>query len=120
MVGEESRLLNFEMSPVGPRRNERDVLYKQRYQAHIQQHHYANPIDDLGRDVKEPLRRTIRRQIKADSSVTARSTVHFTMQSHSFIYVFQSTTFTVGEFEETSERLDTYLHDQFKASLRGG
>ena len=34
------------------------------------------------------------------------------MQSDSFIHVFQSTTFTVGEFEEPSERLNTYLQGQ--------
>ena len=37
-------LLDFEMHPVGPRRNWRDVLHKQRYQARIQQHREANPL----------------------------------------------------------------------------
>ena len=41
-------LLDFEMHLVGPRRKWRDVLHKQRYQACIQQHHEANPTDDLG------------------------------------------------------------------------
>ena len=31
------------------------------------------------------------------------------MQSDAFTHAFQSTTFTVGEFEDGSERLDTYL-----------
>ena len=37
------------------------------------------------------------------------STVYFTMQSRAFTHGFQSTTFTVCEFEEGSERLTTYL-----------
>lgn len=62
-LGGASRMLDFEMSPV----------YKQRYLAHIQLHREANPIDGLRRNVKEALRRTIRHQIEADSSVTACS-----------------------------------------------
>ena len=67
--GPSQPLLDFEMRPVGPRRNWRDVLHKQRYQARIQQHREANPTDDLGREVTEALRRTILRQIKADSTL---------------------------------------------------
>lgn len=36
-------------------------------------------------------------------------TVHFIMQSNAFTHAFQSTTFTMREFEEVSERLDAYL-----------
>ena len=109
MVGGAPPLLDFEMRPVGPRRNWRDVLHKQRYQARMQQHREANPTDDLGREVTEALRRTIHRQIKADSSLKPHHTLHFTMQSDAFTHAFQSTTFTVSEFEEGSDRLDTYL-----------
>ena len=109
MVGGAPPLLDFEMRPVGPRRNWRDVLHKQRYQARIQQHREANPTDDLGREVTEALRRTIHRQIEADSTLKPHHTLHFTMQSDAFTHAFQSTTFTVSEFEEGSNRLDTYL-----------
>ena len=80
-----------------------------RYQAHIQQHCKANPTDDLGREVTEALRRTIRHQIQADSNLTPHSTVHFTMQSDAFTHAFQLMTFTIGEFKDGSERLDIYL-----------
>ena len=53
MVGGTSLLLDFEMRPVEPRCNWRDVLQKQRYQARIQQLREANPSDDLGREVTE-------------------------------------------------------------------
>ena len=102
-------LLDFEMRPVGPQRKGHDVLHKQRYQAHIQQHCKINPTDDLGQEVTEALQQAIHRQIKADSSLTPQSTVHFMMQSDAFTHAFQSTTFPVSEFEEGSGCLDTYL-----------
>ena len=94
---------------MGARRNWRNVLNKQRFEARIQQHRDATPRDDLGREVTEALRRAIRRQIEADNTHTPHSTLHFVMQSDAFNHAFQSTTFTVSEFEEGSERLDTYL-----------
>ena len=102
-------LLDFQLRPLGARRNWRNVLNKQRFEARIQQHRDATPSDDLGREVTEALRRTIRRQIEADSTLTPHSTLHFVMQSDAFNHAFQSTTFTVREFEEGSVRLDTYL-----------
>jgi len=60
------------------------------------------------------LQRSIEQQIAQDPTLTPHSTVHFTMQSSAFTHAFQSTTFTVREFEEGSERLDTYL--QFLAA----
>ena len=121
-------LLDFKMHPVGPRRNWRDVPHKQRYQARIQKHREANPTDDLGREATEALRRTIHRQIKADSSLKPHHTLHFTMQSDAFTYAFPLTTFTVSEFEEGSDRLDRRslrhvptspgIQTQFQSSLR--
>ena len=73
-------LLDFEMHSMGPRRNWRDVLHKQRYQARIQQHRKANPTDDLGREVTEALRRTIHRQIKADSSLKSHIAFHYAIR----------------------------------------
>ena len=55
------------------------------------------------------LERAIERQIEADYTLTPHSTVHFTMQSNTFTHAFQSTTFTVREFEDGTERLETYL-----------
>ena len=85
-------LLDFEMHPVGPRRKWHDVLHKQRYQAPIQQHREANPTVGLGREVTEALRRTIHRQIEADSTLKPHHTLHLTMQSDAFTHAFQSTT----------------------------
>ena len=107
--GSATPLLDFQLRPLGARRTWKNVLNKQHFEARIQQHRDATPHDDLGREVTEALRRTIRRQIEADSTLTPHSALHFVMQSDAFNYAFQSTTFTVSGFEEGRERLDTYI-----------
>ena len=102
-------LLEFELRPVGARRNWRNVLNKQRFEATLRQHRDVTPRDNLGQELTQALQRSIEQQIAQDPTLTPNSTVHFTMQSSAFTHAFQSTTFTVREFEEGSERLDTYL-----------
>jgi len=101
-------LLEFELRPVGARRNWRNVLNKQRFEATLKQHRDVTPRDNLGQELTHALQRSIEQQIAQDPTLTPNSTVHFTMQSSAFMHAFQSTTFTVREFEG-SERLDTYL-----------
>ena len=102
-------LVEFRLRPVGARRNWRNVLHKQRYQATLEQLREATSGDDTGRELTEALRRTIQQQITEDSTLTPHSTLHFSMQSDAFSHAFQSSTFTVSEFENGSERLDTDL-----------
>ena len=102
-------LLDFQLRPLGARRNWRNALNKQRFDAILQQHRDAAENDDLGLEVTQALRRVIERQIANDDTLTPHSTVHFTMQSNTFTHAFQSTTFSVQEFEDRSARLDTYL-----------
>ena len=109
-------LLEFELRPVGARRNWRNVLNKQRFEATLRQHRDVTPRDNLGQELTHALQRSIEQQIAQDPTLTPNSTVHFTMQSSAFTHAFQSTTFTVREFEEGSERLDTYLQS-FAAKL---
>ena len=84
-------------------------MNRQRYAAAVQQRRDITTSDNLGEELTQALRRAIERQIQSDDTLTPHSTVHFTMQSDAFNHAFQSTTFTVREFEEGSERLDTYL-----------
>ena len=105
----QDHLLEFELRPVGARRNWRNVLNKQRFEATLRQHRDVTPRDNLGQELTQALQRSIEQQIAQDPTLTPNSTVHFTMQSSAFTHAFQSTTFTVREFEEGSERLDTYL-----------
>ena len=66
-------------------------------------------VTTTSRRHKDRQSRSIQQQIAADCTLTLHSTMHFTMQSRAFTHAFQSTTFTVREFEEGSERLNTYL-----------
>ena len=102
-------LLDFDLRPVGARRHWRNVLNKQRYEATLRQHRDVTPRDNLGQELTLALQRSIEQQIAQDPTLTLDSTVHFTMQSRAFTHAFQSTTFTVREFEAGSERLNTYL-----------
>ena len=102
-------LLEFDLQPIGARRNWRNVLNRQRFEATLRQRRDIAPTDNLGQELTRALQRSIEQQIASDSTLTPHSTVHFTMQSSTFSHAFQSTTFTVREFEEGSERLDTYL-----------
>jgi len=104
-----SPLLDFQLRPIGARQRWKNVLNKQRYQATLQQHRDVTSGDDLGVELVNALRRAIEGQIARDTTLTPNSTVHFTLQSDAFDHAFQSTTFTIREFEEGSERLDTYL-----------
>lgn len=85
------------------------MLNKQRSDATFQQHRNFTNRDDLGTELTNALQRAIERQIANDNTLTPNSTVHFIVQSSTFTHVFQSTTFTVREFEDGSERLETYL-----------
>ena len=102
-------LLEFDLQPIGARRNWRNVLNRQRFEATLRQRRDITSADNLGQELTRALQRSIEQQIAADNTLTPHSTVHFTMQSSAFSHAFQSTTFTVREFEEGSERLDTYL-----------
>ena len=102
-------LLEFDLQPVGARRNWRNVLNRQRFEATLRLRRDIAPTDNLGQELTHALQRSIEQQIASDRTLTPHSTVHFTMQSDAFTHAFQSTTFTVREFEEGSERLDTYL-----------
>ena len=104
-----SPLLEFDLEPMGARRNWRNAVNKQRYEATLRQQRDSTPNDNIGQELTHALRRSIQRQIDADNTLTPHSTVHFTMQSSAFTHAFQSTTFTVREFVQGSERLDTYL-----------
>ena len=104
-----SPLLEFEVQPVGARHNWRNVLNKQRFEATLRQRRDIALTDNLDQELTRALQRSIKQQTAADNTLTSHSTVHFTMQSSAFTHAFQSTTFTVHEFEEGSERLESYL-----------
>lgn len=102
-------LLDFTLKPIGGRRNWKNVVHKQRFEGKLTQHREVTENDDVGSEIVRALRRTIENQIESDPSIIDNSHIHFTMQSDSFSHTFQSTFFTVKEFNDGSERLDMYL-----------
>ena len=97
-------LLDFTLKPIGGRRNWKNVVHKQRFEGKLTQRR-----DVTENEIVRALRRTIENQIESDPSIVDNSHIHFTMQSNSFSHAFQSTSFTVKEFNDGSERLDMYL-----------
>ena len=107
MVG--GSLLQFNLKEVGGRKNWKNVLSRKRYQANITQLRDPTRSDDIGEELTDALRRAIEDQIVKKPSLTPNSIVHFALQSEAFTHAFQYSTFTVREFSEGSERLNTYL-----------
>lgn len=102
-------LLEFNFTPTVHRQRWRNVLHKQTFRARIEQKRRPTTSDSLGHEVTTALFRAIDREITRDTTLTPHSTVHFLMQSDQFTHAFQSTTFTVLEFRQESERVNTYL-----------
>ena len=102
-------LLEFKFTPTAHRQRWRNVLHKQTFRARIEQKRRPTTTDNLGHEVTTALFRAIDREITRNTTLTPHSTVHFMMQSDQFTHAFQSTTFTVHDFRQESERLNTYL-----------
>ena len=102
-------LLEFNFTPTAHRQRWRNVLHKQTFRARIEQKRRPTTSDNLGHEITTALFRAIDREITRNTTLTPHSTVHFMMQSDQFTHAFQSTTFSVHEFRQGSERLNTYL-----------
>ena len=83
-------LLEFDLQPMGARRNWRKVLNKQWFEATLRLRRDIAPTDNLGQELTHALQRSIEQQIAGDWTLTPHSTVHFTMQSDAFTHAFQS------------------------------
>lgn len=102
-------LLEFQRTPTGQRRTWRDVVNRVTFRARLEQQREPTPRDSLGVELTEALRRAIQRQIDNQTGTTPHTRIHFVMQSDAFTHAFQSAIFSVQEFGQGSDRLDTYL-----------
>ena len=102
-------LFDFNLTPAGLPRRWRDVVHRERFRTHLAQNREPLEQDDLGQELTSALRRAIETQLRTMPNLQPHHTVHFTMQSDHLSHAFQSTTFTVQEFQDDSERLRTYL-----------
>ena len=99
-----SLLFEFEFQTVGPRKRwKKNVLAKQRFTARLKELRQPSPNDNVGVSITHALERAIAQQIQNQPDIQPHHTLHFNMQA------FQSTTFSVKEFQQGSERMQTYL-----------
>ena len=104
-------LFEFRLETAQPRRTWRNVVNKQVLKAHIRQTRDASPRDNLGEQITDALYRSVRQRIHDDPTLQPHHKIHFVMQTttNQFNHPFQSSTFTLQEFEEGNDRLGTYL-----------
>ena len=62
-------LLEFDLQPIGARRNWRNVLNRQRFGATLRLRRDVAPTDNLGQELTHALQRTIEQQIAADHTL---------------------------------------------------
>ena len=104
-----SPLFNLNLRRSEPPRRWRNVVQRDRYSATLDQSRDTEESDDLGVELMGALRAAIEEQVQSIPNIQPHHMVHFTMQSDHFSHAFQSTTFTVEEFRENSNRLQAYM-----------
>ena len=107
--GTRTELFDFQFQKSGPRKNWKNVVNKSTFNARLTQLRTPKPSDDIGDEITSALVRSIDQQIDTDPSIAPHHIIHFNMQAEGYRHAFQSTSFTVQEFSNGSERLDTYL-----------
>ena len=106
----ESPLFEFESRTVGPRKRwKKNVVVKQRFTARLKELRQPSPDDNVGVSITHALERAIAQQIQNQPDTQPHHTLHFNMQAEGYTHAFQSTTFSVKEFQQSSERMQTYL-----------
>ena len=102
-------LFEFRLTPTGIPRTWRNVVQRDRFRATLTQNREPRAGEELGGALVTALREAIEDRIRATPRLAPHHTLHFNMQSDHFSHAFQSTTFTVREFQEDSDRLVTYF-----------
>ena len=104
-------LFEFQLETTQPRQNWRNVLDKQVFKANIHQTREATPRDNLGQQITDALYLSVLHRMQTDPTLQPHHKIHFVLQTttNQFNHPFQSSTFTLQEFEEGNDRLGTYL-----------
>ena len=85
------------------------MVAKQRFTARLKELRQPSPDDNVGVSITHALERAIAQQIQNQPDIQPHHTLHFNMQAEGYTHAFQSTTFSVKEFQQGSERMQTYL-----------
>lgn len=108
-MSKEKPLFNFQFKKSGSRRGWKQIVNKSTFNANLIQLRTPTPKDNIGEEITSALVRSIDEQIKLDPSLAPHHMLHFNMQAEGYQHAFQSTSFTLAEFEEGSERMDTNM-----------
>ena len=102
-------LFEFDFQKSGPRRNWKKVVHKSTFVAVLKQLRQPTTPADVGQEITSALTSAIERRIDEDPSLAPHHRLHFNMQAEGYTHAFQSTSFTLDEFRNGSERMETYL-----------
>ena len=107
-VANNDPLFKFKMLPIGKRRQWRNVVQRQNFNAELIQLRDARPSDNIGNELTEALYRSIENELIRQNR-PAHHFINFAITANAFAHAYQSANFTVGEFFNRTARLDEML-----------
>ena len=101
-------LFKFKMVAIGKRRQWRNVVQRQNFNAQLIQLRDAQPSDNIGNQLTEALYKAIEKELIGNNR-PAHHFINFAITANAFEHAFQSANFTVGEFLQRTVRIDELL-----------
>ena len=101
-------LFNFSLKPIGKRRQWRNVVQRQQFDAELRQMRQPEDGDNIGQALTEALYRSIARELERQNR-PPHHFINFAITANAFQHAYQSINFSVGEFLERRARLDELL-----------
>ena len=101
-------LFKFKMLPIGKRRQWRNVVERQNFNAQLNQLREPVAADNIGHALTEALYNAIEMELIKQER-PAHHFVNMAITANGFQHAYQSANFTVGEFLQRTARLDEML-----------
>ena len=101
-------LFNFSLKPIGKRRQWRDVVQRQQFDAQLIQMRQPEDGDNIGQALTEALYKAIETELQRQQRPNHHF-INFAITANAFQHAYQSTNFSVGEFKQRTVRLDEML-----------
>ena len=101
-------LFKFRLRQIGKRRQWRDVVQRQQFDAQLIQLRDARPGDNIGNQLTEALYQTIETELIRQNRPT-HDFINFAITANGFSHAYQTINFNVEEFLNRTARLDTML-----------
>ena len=101
-------LFKFKMVPIGKRRQWRNVVQRENFNAELNQLREPMVGDDIGSELTNALYKAIQTELQRQRR-SQHNFVNFAITANGFEHAYQTMNFTVGEFLNRSTRLDELL-----------